>query len=326
MNTTYLDTCCTILSEKKEYPNDELLVYLVRIQKLSQTIAFTVGTNTKCSSLPSMHLPLFMAVQSFQEQLDAFKASLPAYLQDHPSLVCRTAIAQVLLYEVAIADPRLTKPPSPSFLVTNTERLELLWRCANSVREFFDCRFAPPCDITRPRFIALNASDFVYAAQVTLRLVILRAPGWHTNVVLEKLRPSHFVDCVSSEIEQLIERRSQSKWHMEMRSRGLIPKLVDPFEKLHCSLRQYKGMLFKELAKNNAPAAQEERVAEGGGPKTAAQMYAEQRPLVAGPMVMDVDMDMGVDMAGLDDFNLTQIDLMAYDVDMLAWDWGAAGQ
>ncbi|CAI4211475.1 unnamed protein product [Parascedosporium putredinis] len=369
-----------IVKDTGQYPGDELLVNLVRIQKLAQTIAFTVGVDNK-STLASMQLPLIMVVQSFQEQLDAFKASLPPHLREDPAIVCRTAIAQVLLYEVAVTDAMsasagsttggsgvgggsgttataTTAQPGPTLsslgstssssasLEAHTERLELLWRCTNSVHEYFACRFASH-DVTRPRFIALNASDFVFAAQVSLKLLILRVPGWDAGFVLEKLDFERFVDKVSMEIRSLIERRSQSQWHMEMTARRLIPKMVDPFEKLHCSLLHFKGILFTELTRNAAarqavmqgqqqqqqqqqeqssyqqqPVHQQQHTSgEASGTRTLGPHMLNSRPMIAGPMLVDVDLEM----SNLDEFNLTQVDLMAYDISTPMWDWGHPG-
>lgn len=81
MNTSYLDTCCSVLEAKMEYDSDVDLVQLVRIQKLAQSIAVTWDANTP--SLPSTHLPPTMIIQAFQEQLDSFRANLPPHLQEN---------------------------------------------------------------------------------------------------------------------------------------------------------------------------------------------------------------------------------------------------
>lgn len=81
MNTSYLDTCCSVLEAKMEYDSDVDLVQLVRIQKLAQSIAVTWDANTP--SLPSTHLPPTMIIQAFQEQLDSFRANLPPNLQEN---------------------------------------------------------------------------------------------------------------------------------------------------------------------------------------------------------------------------------------------------
>lgn len=75
MNTTYLEQCCKVLEETMQYPSDEYLVKLVRIQQLAQSISLTMAIDN--ISQHAMKLPLTMVVRSFQDQLDAFRESLP---------------------------------------------------------------------------------------------------------------------------------------------------------------------------------------------------------------------------------------------------------
>lgn len=77
MNTTQLDYCCKVIEATMEYPSDEYLIKLVKIQQLAQTISMTMAADDVA---PPMSLPLVMVVQSFQDQLDTFRASLPPHL------------------------------------------------------------------------------------------------------------------------------------------------------------------------------------------------------------------------------------------------------
>ena len=72
MKSSYLEECCKVLEAKMEYKTDELLVRLIGIQQLAQTISVTLAVGN-----PNLQqLPLMMVVQSFQQQLDGFRASL----------------------------------------------------------------------------------------------------------------------------------------------------------------------------------------------------------------------------------------------------------
>ena len=84
MNTSYLDTCCSVLEAKMEYDSDMDLAQMVKIQKLAQSIAVTWDANSP--SLPSTHLPPIMIIQAFQEQIDNFQANLPPHLKDDGKL------------------------------------------------------------------------------------------------------------------------------------------------------------------------------------------------------------------------------------------------
>lgn len=77
MNTNQLDYCLKVIEATMEYPSDEYLIQLVKIQQLAQTISMTMAGN---GMAPPMSLPLIMVIQSFQDQLDTFRASIPPRL------------------------------------------------------------------------------------------------------------------------------------------------------------------------------------------------------------------------------------------------------
>jgi hypothetical protein len=79
MNTTQLDYCCKVIEATMEWPSDEYLVKLVKIQQLAQTISTTMSAD----GMAPMSLPLIMVIQSFQDQLDTFRASLSPQLSQH---------------------------------------------------------------------------------------------------------------------------------------------------------------------------------------------------------------------------------------------------
>lgn len=83
MNTAQLESYCRVLETARQYPSDEYLVKLVKIQQLAQTISLTMAFDP---GQPAMQLPLTMVVQSFQEQLNSFRSSLPPHLKDDGTL------------------------------------------------------------------------------------------------------------------------------------------------------------------------------------------------------------------------------------------------
>lgn len=77
MNTTYVDGCCHVLQEALEYPSDEFLVQLVRVQQLTQHICSAMNADVPYE--PGQ-IPLAMMVHSLQAQLDSFQRNLPPHL------------------------------------------------------------------------------------------------------------------------------------------------------------------------------------------------------------------------------------------------------
>lgn len=80
MNTTQLDNCVKVIESSREFASDEYLVKLVKIQQLAQTISMTMAAE---GGIAPMSLPLVMMVQSYQEELDTFRASLSPQYADN---------------------------------------------------------------------------------------------------------------------------------------------------------------------------------------------------------------------------------------------------
>lgn len=80
MNTSHLDLCIKTLENAAEYSSDPLLIKLVKSQQIAQNIALTMSLDP---SQPNLRLPIPMMVQSFQEQLKAFRETLPDQMQIH---------------------------------------------------------------------------------------------------------------------------------------------------------------------------------------------------------------------------------------------------
>ncbi|KFG86121.1 putative tRNA processing endoribonuclease Trz1 [Metarhizium anisopliae] len=177
MSTTQLDHCCKVIENSMEYPSDEYLIKLVKIQQLAQTISITVSSD----GMAPMSLPLVMVVQSFQDQLDTFRASLSPRLAQNPTLLCHIHVAEILLKDMAISDQRC----SPDNMQVS-DRLQLLWSCVKSLSDFFEIRFAEP-EIEKPRFLCIIASDLAYTLITGIKLLTLQLPGWDVASITKEL-------------------------------------------------------------------------------------------------------------------------------------------
>lgn len=80
MDTAAVDSWCSAIELQAELPSDELLVQLIRIQKLAQTISLTIASASAGGAVPAAAL-LAMVVHGFQQQLQAFRSGLPAHFR-----------------------------------------------------------------------------------------------------------------------------------------------------------------------------------------------------------------------------------------------------
>lgn len=213
MSTTQLDHCCKVIETSMEFPSDEYLIKLVKIQQLAQTISITVSSD----GMAPMSLPLVMVVQSFQDQLDTFRASLPPRLAQNrtfsvplfflpltvqltseslATLLCHISVAEILLKDMAISDQRC----SPDNMQVS-DRLQLLWSCVKSLNDFFEVRFAEP-EIEKPRFLCIIASDLAYTLITGIKLLTLQLPGWDAASITKEL---DMVVIFGKQIDHLME-------------------------------------------------------------------------------------------------------------------------
>lgn len=81
MNTTHLDMCCRVIETNMQYPSDEYLIKLVRIQQLTHSISITMAEDNLGQT--TSKLPLTMVVQSFEEQLRQYRESLVERFSDN---------------------------------------------------------------------------------------------------------------------------------------------------------------------------------------------------------------------------------------------------
>ncbi|PHH84396.1 hypothetical protein CDD83_2002 [Cordyceps sp. RAO-2017] len=232
MSTSQLDGHCKVLETTMEYPSDEYLVKLVRIQQLSQTIALTMTFDT---ASPAMSLPLAMVVESFQDQLDTFRVTLPAHLAANPTMQCHLSVAEVLLTDVAISDPHCEASNLPL-----ADRLQLLWASMRSLRSFFKVRFASS-ELERPRFLPVIVSDTAYVFITGIKLLTLQVPGWNLEQIGKELALDQMLTRQILDLTAIIEKR---KGGLLSTDRG---GLEDPLERLLRLLKTAQELVALQL-------------------------------------------------------------------------------
>jgi hypothetical protein len=79
--TSTLDRHCKALELAAEFPSDDHILQLARIQKLAQTIVCTMAENI-ATDLQNMQYPLMIVIRSFQQQINDIRRSLPVHLQN----------------------------------------------------------------------------------------------------------------------------------------------------------------------------------------------------------------------------------------------------
>ncbi|KAG6001769.1 hypothetical protein E4U21_003814 [Claviceps maximensis] len=233
MNTNQLDRCLEVIEATMEYPSDEYLIQLVKIQLLTQTISITMAGNGMARP---MSLPLIMVIQSFQDQLDTFRASLPPHLARSSALLCHIAVAATLLKDLAISDQRC----HPENMQVS-DRLQLLWSCIKSLNEFFEIRFAKP-EVEGPQFLVIIASDMAYTLITGIKLLTLELPGWDLHSIIQKLDMLTIFDKQINHINDVIVQRRSGLLSPDRRA------IEDPLERVVRLMRTAQGLVSMHLS------------------------------------------------------------------------------
>ncbi|UPK89727.1 hypothetical protein LCI18_000662 [Fusarium solani-melongenae] len=241
MNTSSLETCCKALEANMQYPSDEYLVKLVRIQQLAQSISLTMTVEN--IGQHAMKLPLTMVVRSFQDQLDQYRNSLGPRFSGNDNLKSHIHVAEVLLYEIALSDQHSTASYMPL-----TDRLQLLWGCLRSLKSFFDLRFSHR-ELERPRFLCMSASDFVYTIITGIKLMTLQLPGWNLASIHNELDMTEVMDQQVRDLVVIVARRKQGNILGTATPSGVpAPQPPeDPFERLLRQLKTLRDLVKVEL-------------------------------------------------------------------------------
>ncbi|RDA88027.1 hypothetical protein CP532_3456 [Ophiocordyceps camponoti-leonardi (nom. inval.)] len=237
MSTAPLDEYCNALTSANEYPSDEYLVHLVRFQQLVQGIAIAVTPSS--SSSPSS-LPFAMVIESFRDQLDTFRVTLPPHIASIPTMQCNITVVEILLSDIAISEQH-----SASTGLTPTDRLHLLWSCVNSLRTFFQIRFTM-FDVDRPRFLPIIVSDLTFAFITGIKLLALQVPGLDLERVGRELALDQMLSRQIRDLALIIQRRRSSSSGDDHFGGG--SSVEDPLERLQRLLMTGQELVALQLS------------------------------------------------------------------------------
>ncbi|RFU79981.1 trna processing endoribonuclease trz1 [Trichoderma arundinaceum] len=259
MNTSQLDSYCNILTSAGEYPSDAYLVKLIKIQMLSQSISMAM-TFDPAQQRP-MQLPLTMVVQTFQNQIDSYRASLPPDLADngkycpcsllfpfalmrnlHTSYISRTLQCHLAISEILLADISISDPHCSAVALSLNDRIHLLWSCLRGLRRFYTVHGTIKCcsisDTERRHFLGLNASDLAYSIITGIKLLLVRLPGWDPQYIVSELGVREMLDEEVRDVGEIVARRENGRWTEE-----------DPLGRMHKLLKYGRDLVDFQLQK-----------------------------------------------------------------------------
>ncbi|KAM5355344.1 hypothetical protein ACJ41O_001990 [Fusarium nematophilum] len=146
--TKYIQECLGVLEREKEYETDVRLIYLVRIQHLTERIS-----QLNCPDDPAEEVaglptaPLSAYVSAFQGELDRIRNNLPADLKNDRIINTFLNTAALRLYEPPVLDTSRIIAMSESLTSPTlgaASALDIFYQSRNALKQFFDNWLAIP--------------------------------------------------------------------------------------------------------------------------------------------------------------------------------------
>ncbi|KAM5369724.1 hypothetical protein ACJZ2D_008871 [Fusarium nematophilum] len=174
--SNHLAQCCDALFEAREYESDMYIIALVRMQNTADrayTIVPAVGWQDP--SPPILRAPVAMAIGSVHRELDTL-------CKFQPESVKRNSKYPPLLPLPPTISASDSHHPSEPF-----QRSDLLWKCLDSVIDFFNLHLAVPADEIPS--LPVTVSCILAFATVTASRLILQenGPDWDSAMAQRRL-------------------------------------------------------------------------------------------------------------------------------------------
>ncbi|KAI8684842.1 hypothetical protein NCS57_00151300 [Fusarium keratoplasticum] len=218
--TKYIQECLGVLEREKEYPTDTRLVYLVRIQHLTERISQLNSPDDPAEEVAGLPTaPLSAYVSAFQGELDRIRNGLPPELKDDRIICTFINTAALRLYEPPVLDaPRIISMSesltSPTLGAASA--LDIFYQSRNALKQWFDNWLAIPiseyyCQTTPV------AAQIVYALTVLGRWAKFTVPITLTG---PKTPMPHDTSADNPNVEQF---KADSEYSASLSSRKATP-------------------------------------------------------------------------------------------------------
>ena len=177
--TYYLDECVKYLEESGEYSTDERLVYMVRIQHLTERITRLSSNDKTLEEVTnSPAAPMSAYISAFRTELDNLQKSIPIHLKEDRIILTYLNTANLRLHEPPAVDSELLNAISESLASPHPgpgSPLDRIYQSANALRDWFDHWLTVPVDQYHLHTTSIG-SQIVYALVMLSRWARLATP------------------------------------------------------------------------------------------------------------------------------------------------------
>ncbi|KAK2594267.1 hypothetical protein QQS21_008046 [Conoideocrella luteorostrata] len=177
--TSYVQECMRVLENEREYDSDITLLYLVRVQRLTERIFEFSSKDKGEEDIPGMPpAPTSAYVAAFQNEIDRMRDSLPPRLQNDHIIQTYLNTARLRLCEPPPVDINLVRSLMESMTTHQVGRgtpLDKLYQSSAALQNWFDRWLLIPASSYFRHPLSLM-SDLVYAITMLGRWAQLATP------------------------------------------------------------------------------------------------------------------------------------------------------
>ncbi|OAL38891.1 hypothetical protein AYO20_01642 [Fonsecaea nubica] len=197
--TKYTEECYTIISEAAELPSDLYLVQLTRLSYFIDKISRTI-IQREWDPSSSISAPIGAYVKSLEAELRKYKASMTLDIAQSVLLLMHYHAVETFLCEIALDE----NVPASRYGSFSTTRLDLLFACLSSAKNFFELFHSLPSSI----YFDLPYCIFTIVSHLFVdlsKLSLCQHEGWDQNYVATCLNFGDVMDHLSKKTEEASE-------------------------------------------------------------------------------------------------------------------------
>ncbi|KAL7786371.1 hypothetical protein V8C37DRAFT_392118 [Trichoderma ceciliae] len=175
----YLQDCVRHLQEHPEYESDISLVYLVRIQRLTERIAELNSKDRATEDIsPVPSAPVSAYILAFQNELNHIRDSMPKHLKEDRTFQLFLDSARLRLYEPPVVDKNLIRSLSKSLSsvsIATDSPLDKIYQSSAALTAWFNSWLSLPISTYYFQTTAVG-SHLIYALVMLARWARLATP------------------------------------------------------------------------------------------------------------------------------------------------------
>lgn len=174
--TAHMKECLEVLTERKETPNDAVLVQLVQIQLVVDKVIRRSWDESGLATEEGPRLPTSFFIQTMQHQLRSIRSRIPPELADNKVVLFHLYQAEVTVYELALS--------RSATRVENVDvtRISHLYACLAATKNWLDLllTLSPEEYVFLPVTIIFQVS---HCLSTLFYLSTFDYPGWDKEAV-----------------------------------------------------------------------------------------------------------------------------------------------